>query len=234
MNASYPVLVLIGGNGSNLQALIDYQNQNQNQNQNQPYQIAAVISHRPEAYGLQRAKQAGIPTLTVDHKAYLNRADFEAALHGAIQDLQPQPKLILLAGFMRILSGNFVDQLGIPLLNIHPSLLPKYKGLDTHARALAAGDTIHGASIHIVTSELDSGPIIAQMPIPVYPDDDLKSLQNRVFMAEHALYPQVVAAFSQERLKYSDNAVTLEGKQLGPQGIQFNMPFIQSDSVQGA
>ena len=158
------VVVLISGSGSNLQALIDSVAHDGN-----PARIAAVISNRADAYGLQRAKQAGIATELLDHKQFDGREAFDAALIQAID--AHQPDLVVLAGFMRILTPGFVQHYAGRLLNIHPSLLPKYKGLHTHQRALEAGDSEHGCSVHFVTEELDGGPLVVQAVLPVMADD---------------------------------------------------------------
>ncbi|MGD9592718.1 MAG: phosphoribosylglycinamide formyltransferase [Candidatus Berkiella sp.] len=213
------VVVLIGGNGSNLQALID------NNDLQQVAQIVGVISHNADAYGLQRAKAANIPTTLVAHTDFETRDSFEAALEKAISGYQCD--LILLAGFMRVLSANFVNHFQGKILNIHPALLPKYKGLHTHKRALAQGDKEHGASVHFVTAELDGGPIIAQVRVPVEPQDDENALSQRVLTAEHWLYPQVVIWFAQNRLKYLQNVVTLDDTRLPPQGQQLSLPTMQ-------
>lgn len=214
-----PVVVLIGGNGSNLQALIDHPQHNQ------IYQIVGVISHRENAYGLARAAQAGISTLIVPHQQFTDRSAFEMALQQAIAHFSP--RLIALAGFMRILSPTFITTCPNPVLNIHPSLLPDYKGLHTHERVLAAGEKETGVSIHFVTDELDGGPIAAQVRVPVLTNDTLDSLKTRVFEAEHWLYPQVVIWFAQNRLKNDQNVVTLDGERLGPRGMQLSYPFVQ-------
>jgi len=216
-----PIVVLIGGNGSNLQALIDFQKYHDNPS----YHIAGVISHRENAYGLERAKNAGIPTLTVDHQDYANRVSFESALQEAI--LSFSPRLVALAGFMRILSPGFVEGTTYPILNIHPSLLPDYKGLHTHERVLEAKEKETGVSIHFVTHELDGGPIAAQVRVPILPDDTVDTLKVRVFKAEHWLYPQVVMWFAQNRLKIDQNVVTLDGQRLAPQGMQLSSLFVQ-------
>lgn len=204
------VVVLIGGSGSNLQALIDSRMPEIN--------ISAVISHNPDAYGLIRAKNANIPTEIIDHKAYASREAFEQGLLKTIENYIPQ--LLLLAGFMRILSPEFIQNVPCPILNIHPSLLPKYKGLDTHARALAANETEHGASIHFVTAELDGGPIVAQKKVPILPNDSPDTLAKRTLAAEHWLYPQVVSWFAQNRLVYHPEKILLDGSPLDKQGIQ--------------
>ncbi len=213
------VVVLIGGNGSNLQALID------NKTLKSSVDIVGVISHRPNAYGLVRAEQANIATSIVDHTQFANVPQFEAALIAALNAYQPN--LILMAGFMRVLSANFVEQFEGKMLNIHPSLLPKFKGLHTHQRVLDEGDLEHGASVHFVTHELDGGPIVAQVKVSVLPQDNADVLSKRVLSAEHWLYSQVVDWFAQNRLKYDQNVVTLDGKRLGPLGLQLSLPTVQ-------
>lgn len=213
------VVVLIGGSGSNLQALID------SKTLSEYATLVGVISHRTDAYGLIRAQKADIPTKVIAHADYPTRDAFEADLMQAIDGFKPA--LILLAGFMRILSEKFVTQYTGRLLNIHPSLLPKHKGLHTHQRVLASGDSEHGASVHFATQELDGGPIIAQIKVPVLPKDTEETLSARVLFAEHQLYPQVVTWFAQNRLKYDQNVVTLDGKRLTPQGMQLSLPTMQ-------
>jgi phosphoribosylglycinamide formyltransferase 1 len=176
--------VLISGRGSNLQALIDAAAADPAF----PAEIALVISNRPGAGGLERAAQAGIATATIDHRNYAGREAFDAALHDALTEAGVE--LVCLAGFMRILTPGFVARWEGRMLNIHPSLLPKYKGVDTHARALAAGDAVHGCSVHYVTAELDDGPVIAQAEVPVLDGDTPGTLADRVLEAEHRLYPQ--------------------------------------------
>lgn len=217
-NKRCQVVVLIGGNGSNLQALID-------QMPMWHYHIAGVISHRPQAYGLVRAKMAHIPTQVVDHSLYPDRNLFEQALMSNVDDFAPD--LIVMAGFMRILSGHFVRHYAGKILNIHPSLLPKYKGLNTHQRVLEAKESEHGVSIHFVTEELDGGPIIAQTSLPVLATDTAESLAERIHQAEHWLYPQVVDWFAQNRLKCDANIATLDGKRLSPCGLQLIFPTTQ-------
>jgi len=177
--------VLISGRGSNLAALIaachapDY-----------PAQIAAVISNRPAAPGLQHAESAGIPTQLVDHKAFASRADFDHALDRALREANVD--LICNAGFMRLLTPDFVEAWRDRQLNIHPSLLPAFRGLDTHERAIAAGVRISGCTVHFVRAQMDEGPIIAQAAVPVVPGDDAGALAARVLRAEHRLYPSAV------------------------------------------
>lgn len=200
------VVVLIGGNGSNLQALID------NQAKFSAYSVVGVISHKPDAYGLIRAQNALIPTTIVDHTRYSDRQAFEQNLILAIESYEPD--LIVLAGFMRLLSSEFVERYPEKILNIHPALLPKYKGLNTHQRVLDNKDKEHGATVHFVTKELDDGPIIAQVKVPVLPSDSVESLRARVLSAEHKLYPQVISWIAQKRLKCDENIVTLDGNPL--------------------
>ncbi len=213
------VVVLIGGNGSNLQALID------NQDLRLKIELVGVISHRQEAYGLTRAQTAHIATSVVPHTDYATRTLFEEDLQRAIDNYQPD--LILLAGFMRILSPDFVKHYEGKLLNIHPSLLPKYKGLHTHQRVLDAKESEHGVSVHFVTAELDGGPIVAQVSIAISPNDTAETLAKRLFVAEHWLYGEVVKWFAENRLKYDQNVVTLDDKRLAPQGQQLSLPTMQ-------
>lgn len=202
---SFDIAVLISGSGSNLQALIDQQ-------QRFGYRIVCVLSNKADAYGLVRAQQADIPTLVVDHKAYESREAFEQAMIAAIDDFQP--KLVVLAGFMRILTPLFIGHYEQRLLNIHPSLLPKFKGTHTHEQALAAGESEHGASVHWVIPELDSGRVIAQGSVPVMTDDTADTLAKRVLTIEHQLYPAVVAAVAQGKIHADDEGETLTLSQL--------------------
>nr|WP_024308864.1 MULTISPECIES: phosphoribosylglycinamide formyltransferase [unclassified Pseudomonas] len=205
------VVVLISGSGSNLQALIDSVAQDGN-----PARIAAVISNRADAYGLQRAKQAGIATELLDHKQFDGREAFDAALIQAID--AHQPDLVVLAGFMRILTPGFVQHYAGRLLNIHPSLLPKYKGLHTHQRALEAGDGEHGCSVHFVTEELDGGPLVVQAVLPVMADDTAESLASRVHQQEHKIYPLAVRWFAEGRLRLGAQGAMLDGEPLPASG----------------
>jgi phosphoribosylglycinamide formyltransferase 1 len=185
MTRRIKVAVLISGDGSNLQALMDAARES-----DYPAEIALVISNKAEAHGLTRAQHSAIPTLIISHTEYTSREAFDAALHAAL--LLHSIQLVCLAGFMRVLTDGFVSAWSRRLLNIHPSLLPKYKGLNTHARALEAGDKEHGATVHWVTPELDSGEIIAQEIIPILAEDDLESLTRRVYTLEHWLYPSAL------------------------------------------
>jgi len=184
MNSSpLKVVVLISGSGSNLQAFID-------QAKEINIEIQAVLSNKAEAFGLERAKKANIPAIALPHSDFDSREDFDQAL---IKELdQYNPELIILAGFMRILSPSFVNHFKDKIINIHPSLLPKYKGLNTHQRAIDAGDEHHGASVHLVTAELDDGPVIIQGQLDINADDTAESLQQRIHTIEHKIYPQAV------------------------------------------
>lgn len=205
------VVVLLSGTGSNLQALID-----STRTGDSPVRICAVISNRADAYGLQRAKDAGIATAVLDHKAFDGREAFDAALVELIDGYRPQ--LVVLAGFMRILSAGFVRHYQGRLLNIHPSLLPKYKGLHTHQRALEAGDAEHGCSVHFVTEELDGGPLVVQAVIPVELDDTPERLAQRVHSQEHLIYPLAVRWFAEGRLRLGEHGALLDGQPLAASG----------------
>jgi len=190
---SYPIIVLISGNGTNLQAIIDAIDKGL------PAQIRAVISNRDDAYGLERARLANIPTEVLPYKGFKDRVDYDLALEKLIDKYQP--KLVVMAGFMRIIGPELVKHLRGRLINIHPSLLPKYRGLDTHQRVLAAGDKEHGVSIHFVTDDLDGGPIIAQAKIEIAPDDTPETLEAKIHKQEHILYPEVIRGFATGKYK---------------------------------
>jgi phosphoribosylglycinamide formyltransferase-1 len=204
-------VVLVSGNGSNLQAIIDYF-----RHKPEEVKITAVISNEPDAYGLQRAKEAGIAAICVAHRQYDSRESYDKALHAAIQ--QYSPDLVVLAGFMRILTAEFVTAYEGKMLNIHPSLLPKYKGLHTHQKAIDAGDTEHGLSIHFVTPELDGGPVIIQSKVPVFESDSAVELAQRVQQQERNIYPLVVDWFSKKRLLMKNNKAVLDGNELPQSG----------------
>ena len=204
-------MVLLSGTGSNLQALID-----STRIGDSPVRIAAVISNRSDAYGLQRARDAGIETRDLDHKAFEGREAFDSALIELIDAFNP--KLVVLAGFMRILSADFVRHYEGRLLNIHPSLLPKYKGMHTHQRALDAGDSEHGCSVHFVTEELDGGPLVVQAVVPVKSDDSAQTLAQRVHAQEHRIYPLAVRWFAEGRLILGDQGALLDGQLLAASG----------------
>ena len=211
MPATCDVVVLLSGTGSNLQALID-----STRTGDSPARIAAVISNRSDAYGLQRARDAGIATRTLDHKAFEGREAFDSALIELIDAFNP--KLVVLAGFMRILSADFVRHYDGRLLNIHPSLLPKYKGMHTHQRALDAGDSEHGCSVHFVTEELDGGPLVVQAVVPVESDDSAQTLAQRVHTQEHRIYPLAVRWFAEGQLILGDQGALLDGQLLAASG----------------
>lgn len=213
MNPGCKVVVLISGSGSNLQALIDSMG-----HENNPARIAAVISNRAEAFGLQRASQAGIATRVLDHRQFDGREAFDAALVDLIDGFDPQ--LVILAGFMRILSSHFVKHYAGRLLNIHPSLLPKFKGLHTHQRVLEAGEREHGCSVHFVTEELDGGPLVLQAIVPVRKDDTPEKLAQRVHTQEHLIYPLAMRWFAEGRLRLGKAGAELDGQPLPPCGQQ--------------
>ena len=206
------VVVLISGSGSNLQALID------GQKAGLAIDIKAVISNRPDVLGLTRAERAGIATETLDHKAFDSREAFDEQLAASIE--QYQPDLIVLAGFMRILTPEFVRRYQGKMLNIHPSLLPKYQGLHTHRRVIEAGDSIHGVTVHFVTEELDGGPPIIQAIVPVFENDTEEALAKRVQKQEHIIYPTAVGWFATGRLGIVDGKATLDNEILPPTGEQ--------------
>lgn len=191
------VVILISGRGSNMQAIVDAQISGA--------QIAAVISNRPDAAGLAWAAARGIATAVVDHKVFANREVFDQALADCIDSYQPD--LVVLAGFMRILTPEFTRHYEGRMLNIHPSLLPAFPGLHTHERAIAEGCKVAGCTVHFVTAELDHGPIVAQGVVSVADDEDADSLAAKVLTIEHQLYPQAVADFVAGRLQIRGNRV---------------------------
>ncbi|MBI5451657.1 MAG: phosphoribosylglycinamide formyltransferase [Gammaproteobacteria bacterium] len=203
------LVVLISGNGSNLQAIIDAIAHGE-----LPAHIRAVISNRRDAYGLQRAQQAGIPAVTVEHQQYRgDRQGFDQALMRHIDHYQPD--LVVLAGFMRILTPDFVRHYRHRLLNIHPSLLPAYTGLNTHQQALDAGATAHGASVHYVTEELDGGPVISQARVAIHTNDTATTLAQRVQHQEHSLYPQTLALIAKGRITIDNHDhIFIDGNRL--------------------
>ncbi|GKW23380.1 phosphoribosylglycinamide formyltransferase [Pectobacterium polonicum] len=205
------IVVLISGHGSNLQALIDAC-----KNGRLKGKIVAVFSNNAEAYGLERAQNADIPTCALNPEDFADRAAFDAALANEIE--QYEPALVVLAGYMRILSPEFVAQFAGKMLNIHPSLLPKYPGLHTHRKALENGDREHGTSVHFVTDELDGGPLILQAKVPVFSDDTEESLSERVKTHEHTIYPMVINWFLNGRLVMRENEAWLDSVRIPPQG----------------
>ncbi len=202
-----PIVVLISGRGSNLKAIIDAI-----ANDGLPVDIRAVITDRPGAAGLRHARTAGIATAAIDPAEFPARKHFDAALIARID--RQAPGLVVLAGFMRVLSPHFVAHYAGRLINIHPSLLPAFKGLNTHRRALSAGAREHGASVHLVTEELDGGPVVVQVAVPVRPDDTAETLAARVLKQEHWLYPIAIRWFAERRLTCDDGRVLLDGRPL--------------------
>lgn len=207
------VVVLISGSGSNLQALIDGVTSG-----DLPIEIAAVISNRPDVFGLTRAQDAGIVTQVLDHKGFASREAFDSALMQAIDSYNPG--LIVLAGFMRILTPQFTQHYLGRMLNIHPSLLPKFQGLHTHQRALDAGESHHGVTVHFVTAELDGGPAAIQAKVPVFPSDDATQLAKRVQRQEHVIYPLAVKWFALGDLVMREGKALLKGELLPASGYQ--------------
>ncbi|WP_028869983.1 phosphoribosylglycinamide formyltransferase [Psychromonas arctica] len=208
--ATKKIVVLISGSGSNLQALMD--KLHKQQINDQQVEIVAVISNKADAYGLERAREANIPAILVASKGVASREQYDALLAAELEQLQPD--LILLAGFMRILTSDFVIQYQGKMLNIHPSLLPKYPGVNTHQRAIDAGDEAHGATVHFVTPELDSGPTVLQAKVPIFAEDTAQDLADRVLTQEHQIYALAASWFVGDRLKMQDQFAYLDGKQL--------------------
>jgi phosphoribosylglycinamide formyltransferase-1 len=192
------VVVLISGRGSNMEALIEAR-----------LPVSAVISNRADAAGLQTAAVRGIPTRVVEHRGFASRAAFDAALAAEIDRFEP--RLVALAGFMRVLTPAFVERYPQRLLNIHPSLLPAFPGLNTHERALAAGVKLHGCTVHFVTPELDHGPIVIQAAVRVHPGDSAPALAARVLRQEHVIYPRAVSWFLEDRLVIGSGVVSVKG-----------------------
>lgn len=210
------VVVLISGSGSNLQALIDAQHAGLLNDA----ELVGVLSNRADAGGLARAQHAKIPTIVLPHQSFSERSEYDRAL---LERIMPwSPHLIVLAGFMRVLTATFVNPWLGRLINIHPSLLPAYPGLNTHARAIAAGDYRHGASVHFVTEALDGGPLIAFGEVPVLPHDSPDELAERVLRIEHKIYPRVVALFAQGRIGYKSHAALLDDHPISQRGLCWN------------
>lgn len=212
--ATQKIVVLISGGGTNLQAIIDKLHK-QNLADKQ-VEVVAVISNKSDVYGLQRASDVNIPAIVVASKDVASREEYDALLAVEIDKLQPD--LIVLAGFMRILTTEFVNKYLGKMVNIHPSLLPKYQGVNTHQRAIDAADEVHGASVHFVTPELDSGPVILQAKVPVFSEDSAQDLSERVLTQEHLIYPLVVQWFLSGRLIMQDNQAILDGNVLPSNG----------------
>jgi len=219
VNKPLSIVVLISSSGSNMQAIIDYLAR-----EKISAEIKAVISNKADALGLQRAEKAGIVTEVIEHTMFESREGFDQAMMQSIDKYQPE--LIILAGFMRILTDEFVEHYAGRLINIHPSLLPHFKGLNTHQRAIDASHQQHGASVHFVSNELDGGPVIAQAAVDVSDDDNAESLRLKVLAQEHILYPLVTRWFAERRLALKDNQVYFDDKAL-PQPV-----LIPDDSTQ--
>lgn len=207
------LVILISGSGSNLQAFLDAVKRGTLR-----ADIRAVISNRPDAPGLTRAQRAGIVTHVLDHREFASREAFDATLAQQVDDYQPE--LVILAGFMRILTSVFVARFQGRLLNIHPSLLPRYPGLHTHQRAIEAGDDVAGATVHFVTEELDGGPSVVQAHVPIQAGDDAACLAARVLEQEHRIYPLAAQWFCEQRLCLHDGKALLDGEPLPPTGYR--------------
>lgn len=205
------IVVLISGSGTNLQAIMDACQSGEINGK-----IVSVISNKADAYGLTRAKNAKIPTALFERKNFANNLEMDRAIAQYIEQLEAD--LVVLAGYMKILSDEFTLQFAGKILNIHPSLLPKYKGLHTYQQALDAGDTEHGTTVHFVTPELDSGAIILQAKVPIFPEDDIADIEERVKAQEIQIYPLVVKWFASDRLKEKEGKAYLDGKLLPENG----------------
>jgi phosphoribosylglycinamide formyltransferase-1 len=205
------IVVLISGNGSNLQSIIDAVEADHINGK-----VTKVISNRPDAYGLSRAKNHDIEAVCLDHTAFESRESYDAALINTIDPASTD--LLVLAGFMRILTEEFVNTFNGKVINIHPSLLPKYKGLNTHQRAIDSGDKEHGVSVHFVTPELDGGPVVIQSKVPVFENDVAEDLAQRVQEQERQIYPLVVKWFCEDRLTMQNNQAFLDGNCLPVNG----------------
>ncbi len=198
-------VIMVSGSGTNLQAILDAKLDD--------VDIVAVVSDNPTAFGLTRAQQAGIPALTVDYRSFDQRSDFDTALHETLNSLQPD--LIVLAGFMRILAAALVTEYDGRMINIHPSLLPAYPGLNTYQRAIDAGETEHGTTVHFVIPELDAGPAILQYKVRIHADDTPESLAKRVQQGEYSIYPQAIKLLASGQLKLQNGVVYSDGQVLG-------------------
>jgi phosphoribosylglycinamide formyltransferase-1 len=210
------LVILVSGGGSNLQSLIDGCAGDKIN-----AAVSAVISNNPNAGGLERAAKAGIPNLAIDHRAFNSRETFDQALSELIDSFSPD--LVILAGFMRILTAEFVDHYLGRMMNIHPSLLPAYPGLNTHQRAIEAGDKKAGATVHFVTPELDGGPPIIQAQVNIDATDNKDTLATKVLTYEHKIYPEAVRWFCNNRLVMQNNQVRLDNSPISESGIIYNM-----------
>ena len=206
MNTDYRIVVLLSGSGTTLQSMIDT---------GLPATICKVISNKPDVRGLKRAQEAGIETQVLDHTQYTNREAFDDDLRKLIDESKPD--LVVLAGFMRILSDPFVSHYYGRLINVHPSLLPSYKGMHTHQRVMDAGEPLHGSSVHFVNSELDGGPIVLQARLPILSSDSVESLELRIKTKEHLIYPTAISWLAEGRIELRDDEVFMDGQKMtGP------------------
>lgn len=205
MTSRLGIVVLISGRGTNLEAIIDAI-----ANHALPVDLRAVICNQPRAPGIEVARRAGCDVTIAHHRDFPSRERFDAALAESIDRFDPE--LVVLAGFMRILTPGFVRRFAGRLINIHPSLLPEFPGLDTHARAIAAGAAVHGATVHFVTEALDGGPIIAQVRVPVLANDDPDTLAARVLEREHVILPRTLLWFAQRRIRLEGDDVLIDGE----------------------
>ncbi|HEY5808204.1 MAG TPA: phosphoribosylglycinamide formyltransferase [Povalibacter sp.] len=207
ISARLPVVILVSGRGSNMRAIVEHAARGE-----LAVDIRAVISDKPDAAGLATAASLGIATASLVARDYPDRDTYDSALAALVASYAPQ--LVVLAGFMRILTPNFIDPFAGRIVNVHPSLLPKYRGLNTHHRAIEAGDRTHGVSVHFVTQELDGGPVIIQASVPVLPHDTAETLSARVQRQEHRIYPQAIEWFARGRLTLTGDRACLDGKPL--------------------
>ena len=208
------ILVLISGSGSNLQSIINACTSGEISGE-----VVAVISNVPKVKGLERAANAKIPNIVVDHQSFSNRSEFDDELYGVINHFNPD--LIVLAGFMRILSKDFVNKFEHKMINIHPSLLPAYPGINTHQRAIDSGDIEAGATVHYVTPELDGGPCILRAKVSIHPQDTAADLAKRVLEREHIIFPKVVGWFCDGRITVTNGVVFKDGVSVPKTGLLF-------------
>lgn len=216
MTRKSKIVVLISGNGSNLQSLLEGCHSKIINGE-----IVAVVSNNPDAFGLKRAKTFGVNTLVIDENNYkIEKEDFHEKVYAAVKQFKPD--LVILAGYMKILTKSFISSFQDKIINIHPSLLPKYPGLNTHQRALTAEDEISGATVHFVTEKLDSGPIIIQGEVPIFPNDTEQSLRARVLEIEHKIFVATTSLICSGKIKRADDKVFLNENLLGKQGIKYD------------
>ena len=200
-------IILISGDGTNLQAILD-----EIANNHLPIRIISVLSDNPQAFGIRRAKNVGIPTTIINYHGFKNKVAFHLAIEENVKKINPD--LIVLAGYMRILSDEFCRQFKGKILNIHPSLLPKFRGLNTYQRVLDSGDKFHGSTVHFVTTELDSGPLVLQYRTKIRTTDDAKQLRERVQLGEYQIYPMAIRWFAEGSLKMIKGKTVLNGKKI--------------------